>query len=155
MLTVIKLFNISICCSGTKSCLTLCYPMNCQHARLLCPSPSLRACSNSCPFSRWCYSTISSSVFPFSSCLKSFPSSGCFLISQLFPLGSQSIVASASVTNEYSGLISFRIDWLDLLAVQGTRKSLLQHHSSYASILWHSTFFIVNTHIHTRLLEKP
>ena len=57
--------------------------------------------------------------------------------------------------NEYSGLISFRIDWLDLLAVQGTRKSLLQHHSSYASILWHSTFFIVNTHIHTRLLEKP
>ena len=119
-----------------------------QHARLLCLSPSLRACSNSCPSNWRCHSTISSSVFPFSSCLQSFPSSGSFLMSQLFSSGSQSIVASASVTNEYSGLISFCIDWLDLLAVQGTRKSLLQHHSSYASILWHSTFFIVNTSIY-------
>ena len=50
---------------------------------------------------------------------------------------------SISPSNEYSGLISFRIDWFDLLAVQGTLKSLLQHHSSKASILWHSTFFIV------------
>ena len=50
---------------------------------------------------------------------------------------------SISPSNEYSGLISFRMDWLDLLAVQGTLKSLLQHHSSKASVLWHSTFFIV------------
>ena len=50
---------------------------------------------------------------------------------------------SISPSNEYSGLISFRVDWLDLLAVQGTLKSLLQHHSSKASILWHSDFFIV------------
>ena len=50
---------------------------------------------------------------------------------------------SISPSNEYSGLISFRMDWLDLLAVQGTLKSLLQHHSSKASILWHSAFFIV------------
>ena len=50
---------------------------------------------------------------------------------------------SISPSNEYSGLISLRIDWLDLLAVQGTLKSLLQHHSSKASILWHSAFFIV------------
>ena len=50
---------------------------------------------------------------------------------------------SLSPSNEYSGLISFRMDWLDLLAVQGTLKSLLQHHSSKASILWHSAFFIV------------
>ena len=50
---------------------------------------------------------------------------------------------STSPSNEYSGLISFRMDWLDLLAVQGTLKSLLQHHSSKASILWHSAFFIV------------
>ena len=62
---------------------------------------------------------------------------------------------SISPSNEYSGLISFRMDWLDLLAVQGTRKSLLQHHSSKASILWCSAFFKSNSHIHTWLLEKP
>ena len=62
---------------------------------------------------------------------------------------------SISPSNEYSGLISFRMDWLDLLAVQGTLKSLLQHHSSKASILWHSAFSQSNSHIHTWLLEKP
>ena len=56
---------------------------------------------------------------------------------------------SISPSNEYSGLISFRIDWFDLLAVQGTLKSLLQNHSSKASILWHSAFFMSNSHIHT------
>ena len=60
-------------------------------------------------------------------------------MSQFFALGGQSI----SPSHEYSGLISFRMDWLDLLAVQGTLKSLLQHHSSKALILWHSAFFIV------------
>ena len=67
-------------------------------------------------------------------------------MSQLFASGGQSVGVSAfSIipSNEYSGLISFRMDWLDLLAVQGTLKSLLQHHSSKASILWHSAFFIV------------
>ena len=64
-------------------------------------------------------------------------------MSQLFTSGGQSIGASASASNEHPGLISFRIDWLDLLAVQGTLKSLVQHHSSKASILWHSAFFIV------------
>ena len=61
---------------------------------------------------------------------------------------------SISPSNEYSGLISFRMDWLDLLAVQGTLKSLLQHHSSKASILWPSAFFMSNSHIHIWLLEK-
>ena len=67
-------------------------------------------------------------------------------MSQLFTSGGQSIVAfsfSISPSNEYSGLISLRIDWLDLLAVQGTLKSLLQHHRSKASVLWRSAFFIV------------
>ena len=66
-------------------------------------------------------------------------------MSQFFALGGQSIVvlASASVSNEHPGLISFRMDWLDLFAVQGTLKSLIQQHSSKASILWHSAFFIV------------
>ena len=62
---------------------------------------------------------------------------------------------SISPSNEYSGLISFRMDWLDLLAVQGTLKSLSQHHSSKASILRRSAFFTSNSHIHTWLLEKP
>ena len=70
-----------------------------QHTRLPCPSPTPRACSNSCPLSRWCHSTISSSVIPFSSCLQSFPASGSFLMSQLCPSGGQSngVSASASV----------------------------------------------------------
>ena len=76
-------------------------------------------------------------------CLQSFPVSGSFQTSQLFTSGGQSIGFSASATNEYSGLISFRIDWLDLLAVQGTLKTLLQQHSSKASIIWRSAFFIV------------
>ena len=69
-----------------------------QHARLPCPSPSPRACSNSCPLSQWFPPTISSSVMPFSSCLQSFPLSGSFLMSWFFALGSQSIGASASAS---------------------------------------------------------
>ena len=68
-----------------------------QHARLVCPSLSPRVCSNSCPACRWCYLTISSSTAPFSFCLPSSPASGSFPISQLFALGGQSIIASASV----------------------------------------------------------
>ena len=116
-----------------------------QHTRLPCPSPSSRVCSNSCPLSRRCHPTISSSVVPFSSCLQSFPASGSFPMSQLFTSGGQrmywSLNFSISSSNEYSGLVSFRIDWFDLLAVQGSLRSLLQHHSLKASILWYSAFF--------------
>ena len=91
--------------------------------------------------------TIASSVFPFSSCLQSFPASESFQVTQFFTSGGQSIRVSASASvlpmNEYSGQISFRMDWLDLHAVQKTIKGLLQHHSSKASILWHSAFPIV------------
>jgi len=92
-----------------------------------------------------CHPTTSSSVVPFSSCLQSFPASRSFLMNRLFASGGQSIGASASacLSNEHSGLISFRIDWFDLLAVQGTLKSLLQHHSSKASLLQCSAFFMV------------
>ena len=69
-----------------------------QHARLLCPPPSPRACSNSCPSSKWCHPTISSSVIPFSSCPQSFPASGSFPVSQFFASGLQSIGASASAS---------------------------------------------------------
>ena len=121
-------------------------PHGLQHARPPCPSPTPRVHSNSCPLSPWCHPTISSSVIPFSSCLQSFLASGSFQMSQFFASGGQSIGVSALVSvlpMKYSGLISFRMVWLDLLAVQGTLKSLLQHHSLKASILWHSTFFIV------------
>ena len=77
------------------------------------------------------------------SCPQSFPASVSFPMSQLFASGGQSIGQSTSPSNEYSGLISFRIDLFDILAVQGTLKCLLQHHNLKASILRHSAFFIV------------
>ena len=95
------------------------WPHGRQQPRHPCPLLFPGACSNSCPLSWWCLPTISSSVISISSCLQSFPTPGSFLMSQLFPSGGQSIGASssASVLNEYSGLISFRIDWFDLLGV--------------------------------------
>ena len=93
-----------------------------QHARLPCLSPTPRVFSNSCPLSWWCHPTISSSVIPFSSCFQSFPASGSFPMSQFFASGCQGIGVSASSScpsSENSGLISFRMDWFDLLAVQG------------------------------------
>ena len=121
------------------------WPHGLLHTRLPCPSPSPRACSNSCPLSQWCQVTILSSVIPFS-CLQSFPASGSFPMSRLLWLkwpNYSSFSFSTSPSKECSGLISFRVDWFDLLAVQGTLKSLLQYHSSKASILWHSAFFMV------------
>ena len=121
-------------------------PHESKHIRLLCPSPTPRACSNSCPSSWWCHPTISFSVIPFSSCPQSLQASGSFPMSQLFAWGGQStkISASASVlpmnTQDWS---PFRMDWLDLLEVQGALKSLLQHHSSKASIFWCSVFFTI------------
>ena len=122
-------------------------PHGLQRTSSLCPSPTPGVYSNACPLSLWCHPTISSSVVPFSSCLQSFPASGSFQMSQFFTSGGQSIVVSASTS-----VLSMNIqDWLplesnfrlDLLEVQGTLKSLLQHHSSKASILWHSAFFTV------------
>jgi len=115
-------------------------PHESQHARPPCPSPTPGVYPNSHPSSRWCHPAISSSVVPFSSCPKSFPSSGSFPMSQLFAWGGQSIGVSASAS--VFPMISFKMDWLDLLAVQGTLKSLLQHHHSKASILRCSAFFI-------------
>ena len=118
-------------------------PHGLQHARPPCPSSTPGAWSDSCPSSWWCYPTISSSVIPFSSCLQSFPASGSFPMSQIRWPKYWSFIFSISPSNEHPGLSSFRMDWLDLLAVQGTLKSLLQHNSSKASILLCSAFFIV------------
>ena len=121
-------------------------PHGLQHPRPPCPSPTPGVYSNSCPLSLWCHPTISSSVVHFSSCPQSFPISGSFQMSQLFASGGQSIWSFSfkiSPSNEHSGLICFRMDWLALLAVQESLKSLLQHHISKASILQCSAFFIV------------
>ena len=116
-----------------------------QYARPPCPPPTPGGVhSNPCPSSRWCHPAISFSVIPFSSCPQSFPASGSFQMSVL-PIRWPkywSFSFSINPSNKYSGLISFRMEWLDLLAVQGTLKSLLQHHSSKASILWPLVLFM-------------
>ena len=92
-------------------------PHESQHARPPCPSPTPGVHSDSHPSSRWCHPVISSSVVPFSSCPQPLPASGSFLMSQLFAWGDESIGVSAfsiSPSNEHPGLISFRMDWLDL-----------------------------------------
>ena len=114
-----------------------------QHARPPGPSPTPRVHPNPCPSSRWCHPTISSSVAPFFPCPQSFASSGNESALRIMWPKYWSFSFNISPANEHPGLISFRMDWLDLLAVQGTLKSLLQHHSSKASILWLSAFFTV------------
>ena len=118
------------------------WPHELQHARPPCPSPSPGVHSNSCPSSWWCHPAISSSVVPFSSCPQFFPASESFPMSQLFAWGGQSTGVSAS-TSVLPKNTQDWMDWLDVRAVQGTLKSLLQHHSSKASILQHSAFFTV------------
>ena len=134
------------CCSVAKLCPAFCDPRWLQCTRLLCPSLSPRVCSDSCSLSWWCHPSISSSVDPFFSCPQSFPASGSFPMSRLFTSSGQRIGASALASvfpMKIRGLISFRIDWFDLLAVQGTLKSLLQHNSLKATVLWCSAFFMV------------
>ena len=117
-------------------------PHGLQYARLPCPSPAPGAYSNSCPLSLWCHPTISSSVVPFSSCptiIRIFSNES---VLHIWWPKYWSFSSSISPSKEHPGLISFRMDLLDLLAVQGTLKSLLQHHSSKASILRCSAVFI-------------
>ena len=120
-------------------------PHESQHARPPCPSPTPRVHLDSCPLSQWWHPVISSSVVPFSSCHQSLPAS-VFPNESTLPMRWPkywSFSFSIIPLQEIPGLISFRMDWLDLLAVQGTLKSLLQHHSSKASILQRSAFFTV------------
>ena len=121
------------------------WPHGLQHARPPCPSPAPRVYSNSCPLSQWCHPTISPSVIPFSSRLLSFPASGSFPVSQLFTSGGQSIGVSASASvlpmNTQDGCPLGWTGWISL-SLQGTLKSLLQHHSSKAPILLRSAFSI-------------
>ena len=133
-------------------------PHGLQHARLPCPLPSSGACLKP---------TSIESVMPSNHLILCHP---LLLLPSICPsirvFSNESVLCirwpkdwsfsiSISPSNEYSGLISFSINWFDLLTVQGTLKSLLQHCSSKASILWHSAFFMSNSHIHILLLEKP
>ena len=125
----------------------LCNPMDCGTPAPLSSSIT-QVCSNSCPMSQWCYWTIWSFAAPFSFCFSLSQNQGLSVESTLrigwLKFWSFSFSKSLhSPSNEYSGLLSFRIDWFDLLLVQGILKSLLQHHSLKASILWHSVFFLV------------
>ena len=141
MISVIQFSSVA------QTCLTLCDPVDCSTPGPPYPSPTPGVNSNSCPLSSRCHPTISS-------CHPLLPSPSIFPSIRIFSNESAlhirwpkcwsfSFSFSISTFNEYSGLISFRTDWFDLLAVQGTLKSLLQHHNLKASILQHSAFFMV------------
>jgi len=133
-------------------------PHGLQHARLLWPPLSPRVCSNSCPFSQWCYLTISSSVAPFSSCPQSFPASGSFPMSRLFSSGGQSIEASALASVLPVNIQGwFPLGWTGLTSLLS--RELSRVFSS--TTVWKHQFFSTqtslwsNSHIHTRLPENP
>ena len=122
-------------------------PHGLQHARPPCPSPTPGVYPDSCPFSRWCHQTISSSVVPFSSCLQSFPTSGSFQMSQLFTSGGKNIGVSTSTsvlpmnTQDWSPL-----GWTGWISLQSKELSKVFYNTS-AEILQHSTFCIdIQTH---------
>ena len=113
------ILTVQFSCSVVSNSLQ---PHGLQHTRLPCPSSTPGACSNACPSRWWCHPTILSPVIPFSSCLQSFPASGSFPCESVLCIRWPkywSFSFSISPSNEYSGLISFRMDWLDLLAAKG------------------------------------
>ena len=133
-------------------------PHGLQHARPPYPSPTPGAYSNSCPLSRWCHPTISSSVTPFSSCLQSFPASGSLPMSQFFASGDQSIGVSASTSVLPVNIQDwFPLGWIGWISLQPKGLSrvfsntTVQKHQFFGAqlSLWS------NSHIHTQLLEKP
>ena len=122
------------------------WPQGLQHARLPCPLLSPRACSDSCPLSRWCHPTISSSIVPFFSWPQSFLASGSFPVSQFFASSGQNIGASASASvlpMNIQGWFPLGLTGLISLQSKGPSKSLAQHHNSKASVLWCSALFMV------------
>ena len=138
-----------------SSCLTRCDPMD---PRPPCPSPSPRACSNSCPLSQWCHPTVLSSVIPFSSCLQSFPASGSSQMSQFFMSGGQSIgvstLASVLPVNIQDWFHLGLTDWISLQSKGFSRvfsNTTVQKHQFFSAqpSLWS------NCHIRTALLNKP
>ena len=131
--------SVQFSCSVMSSSL---WPHGLQHSRFPCLSPTPRACSNSCPLSRWCHTTISSSAVPFSFCLQSFPASVSFAMSQFFTSGSQSTGASASPSvfpMNIQDWFPLRLTGLISLLSKGLSRVSFNHRSK-ASILWHSAW---------------
>ena len=131
--------------SVSKLCPTLC---ELRKARVPCPSPSPGVFPSSCSLHWWCHPAISSFDTLFSFCPQSFLVSGTFPMSHLFASDDWmqkywNFSFSISPSSEYAGLISFKSDWFELLAIQGIFRRLLQYHSSKALILHHSAFFMV------------
>ena len=142
-------------CSVTSNSLR---PHGPQQARLPCPSPFPRACSNSCPLSQWCHPPILSSVFPFSSCLQSFPASGSFLMSQLFSSGGQSFGASASASVFPVNIKDwFPLGLTGLISLQSKGISRVFPNTIVQMYLFFGTQTSLwsSSYIHTWLLEKP
>ena len=150
-----SLVSVQFSCSGVSDSLR---PHGLQHARLPCPSPTLRAYSNSCPSSRWCHTAISHSVVPFSTRLQSFPASGSFPMSQFFSSGGQSIGASASAS-----LLPMNIqDWFPIgltawISLQSKGLSKVFSNTTVQRYQFFDTQLSLqsNSHIHTWLLAKP
>ena len=147
--------NICCCCLVSQLCPTLCNPMDCS-------TPGFPVLHYLTDFAQthvhWVDDVIQPS-HPLSPASPSPIGPGIRIFSNELGLCIRwpvywSFSLNINPSNEYAGLTSFRIDWLDLLVVQGTSKSLLQHHNSKASILWCSDFFMIQSHICTRLLEK-
>ena len=138
----IQFSSVQFSCSVVSDYL---WPHEPQHARPPCSSPTPRVNPNPCLLSRWCHPTITSSVIPFFACPQSFPASVFSNESALCIRWPKNWSFSFNInpSSEHPAEMSIRMDWLDLLAVQGTLKSLLQHHSSKTLILQHSAFFTV------------
>ena len=144
-------------CSVAKLYLTLQFH-GLQHTWLPCPSPSPRVCSDSCLLSQWCNRTILSSAALFSFCLRSFPASGSFSSERTLCIRwpkCWSFIFSISTSSEYSGLISSRIDWFDLVLSKGLSRVFS------STSFQRNQFFITqpslwsNSYVHIWLLEKP
>ena len=133
----LHILSVPFSCSAVSYSL---FPHGLQYAKLSCLSPTPGVCSNSHPRSQWCHPTISPSVpHPLLLLPSIFPSITVFSNESVLQIRWPrywSFSFSLSPSNEYSGSISFRNDWFDLLEVQGTLKNRLQHHSSKASVLW-------------------
>ena len=145
-------------CFCSVSCVRLFATHALQHARLPCPSPTPRVCSNSCSLSWWYYPAISSSVIPFSSCLQSFPASGSFPMSQLFISGGQSAGASASTSVLPRNIQGwFPVGLTGLISMLSKRLSRVFSSTTVQKHQFFSTqpSFWSNWHISTWLLEKP
>ena len=144
--------------SVTQPCPTPCNPMNCSMPGLPCPSPTPKVHPNPCPLSWRCHPTISSSVIPFSSCPQSFPASGSFEMSQLFPSGGQSIGVSASASVLPMNIQDwFPLGWTGWISLQSKGLSrvfpniTVQKHQFFNAQL----SLLSNSHIHIWPLEKP